>query len=276
MGHMERLELDVFLDGAIGEIDVSKLLDFWTETGRLVRDAAQAAGWKRDSIVFRLADLRSGSADISMIIDAPATGGTTDSDLATVVAKAVQTLDAVAQGRRPAGTKRPTLTRAKKMAALLDTGSLGSARLTVAQRNGGPPDVLATTTLDADAGGNIERLLAEGWTSLGSVIGVMDRYDHHDKAVAKLHDEQSGATVEVHFPEDLRDDVHGLLDKRVLVWGVKHRDPEGHPHRLDLRHIEAEPRLTPRDIPTTTDILGVDPNFTHGMTAEEWVRAGRD
>lgn len=66
-------------------------------------------------------------------------------------------------------------------------------------------------------------------------------------------------------------ELPGYSPRDVLALGDT---PEAALRRL-LADLDAEPPVKRTDLPTTEDIVGIEPDLTGGLPAEEWLRQRR-
>jgi hypothetical protein len=118
---------------------------------------------------------------------------------------------------------------------------------------------------------NIEAGLDRGWQdSIGSLIGRLDSVTVHDKYEARLWPESEGPSVPVRFTRDQMDVVRNHLGARVEASGWLRRDAADRPIQLRLGDIE---RLsTFEESPPLVGLIGLDPGFTGGKSAVEYLK----
>ncbi|WP_139982966.1 hypothetical protein [Nocardioides litoris] len=77
--------------------------------------------------------------------------------------------------------------------------------------------------------------------------------------------------VRVGFPNSLRDKMKDALLQPVEVTGVLHQDGDGRIFKVRASDVVPLRQATARWV----DLLGIDPDYLDGMTADEWLEAGR-
>ncbi len=121
---------------------------------------------------------------------------------------------------------------------------------------------------------HVQRLLTPKSRAIGSVIGVLEVVSLHGRYRYSVYDDVTHRAVRCEFAEGELEDVKAALGRRVMVSGVIHRNEKGQPLKV------AQPRLTvlPRrdELPTTEQLVGIDPDFTGSLTTDEYVRQLRD
>jgi hypothetical protein len=106
--------------------------------------------------------------------------------------------------------------------------------------------------------------------SIGSLIGHLDSIHVHDRYEARLWPDRGGPPVLIRFDSDLVEHVKDHLGTRVEASGRIRRDGAGNVVSLKLKDLE---RLADfDDSPPLSDLVGLDPNFTGGKTAVEYLR----
>ena len=63
------------------------------------------------------------------------------------------------------------------------------------------------------------------------------------------------------------------LGETVIAAGELWRDEHGKPQRLELTGLRV---IDQDDLPSVADVSGIAPNFTGGLSSEEYVRQLRD
>lgn len=106
--------------------------------------------------------------------------------------------------------------------------------------------------------------------SIGSVIGHLDSISVHDKNEARLWPERGGPPVLVRFSSDDLDCVKSYLGERVEASGRLRRDQAGQLVSVQLRTLERLPSID--DSPPLTELIGLDPDFTGGVSSAEYLR----
>lgn len=121
---------------------------------------------------------------------------------------------------------------------------------------------------------HVQRLLVPKSKAIGSVIGVLEVVSLHRGYRYSVYDEVTHRAVRCEFSEDELEKVKAALGQRVMVSGILHRNEKGQPLRVDQPRLSVLPRRG--DLPTTEQLVGIDPDFTGTLTTDEYVRQLRD
>lgn len=122
----------------------------------------------------------------------------------------------------------------------------------------------------------IDVLLAEVDITEGSIEGVLEAINIHEEAnVFRIYPIVGPKKVSCHFPNRLREDAIGAIDKFVSIEGtLKYAKNAPFPHEIKVSKIEAYP---PEDeLPSLEDLRGIAPEATGDMSSEEFVRKIRN
>jgi len=133
-----------------------------------------------------------------------------------------------------------------------------------------------STMLTTEAIANIAELIPERQRSLGAVEGKLETISvrgGHPKFTIYLS--RTNKAVACRIPEGmLLEEAKQTLGKRVLVTGIVRSNARGEPLSVEAEHIRAF--RAPDQLPKTRNLHGIDPNFTGGLSSDEYVRALRD
>jgi hypothetical protein len=121
---------------------------------------------------------------------------------------------------------------------------------------------------------NIEELLKPSFESEGSVTGILERLNVHDKNEFSLFPPLWSAVTCV-FPEKLFEQVREAIKRNVTVFGKLMYPPDRpYPMKVHVERMEVHP---PDDkLPTLRELRGIFKGCLEGKTATEFVRAIRD
>lgn len=72
-----------------------------------------------------------------------------------------------------------------------------------------------------------EWMLSQAPKGFGQAIGRLEGMNVHNRQFFRLYPEGQDRGAECHFPDDMYDQVHRAMRKRVQVHGLIHRDPDG-------------------------------------------------
>lgn len=109
-----------------------------------------------------------------------------------------------------------------------------------------------------------------------SVEGELVQVSFAQNPIFGIRDRVTGSLVSCNFDEDrFFGVVQSALKARVLVSGTVTYRTDGTPTNItDVDEIRVFP---PDDeLPSIDDVAGIDPDFTGGLSSEEWVRRQRD
>ena len=109
--------------------------------------------------------------------------------------------------------------------------------------------------------------------ALGSLIGRLGRSSAQNGSAFCVHDRQTGWATPVTCDAELRRTLTGALGETVIASGELWRDAQGKPQRLKLAKLV----VIDRDgLPSVADVSGIAPDFTGGLSSEDYVRQIRD
>ena len=126
-----------------------------------------------------------------------------------------------------------------------------------------------------DAGKNARAALDNGPQSFGSVDGTVDRFlSRQGRREFGLVDASERRVVTVRFGRSDEEAVRAAIGKRVLVWGVLRRTPEGRKKELKMEGLTEVARTAALTVDDITGALGAD--WTDGASSIEAIRRQRD
>lgn len=264
---MTRVRLKI--DGEHGDVTLRSFVDILKRAQLILGDLDSAISEDpRGSLEWYITDLEVGSA-IAVIEPRPK-GKRTDDRVALMVgANFVQGLKTVEEGETiPPYFSDVDMGRVRAIAQRL--GKPGAKVLEVAHLNGG--QIAATMT--QQSGLNVARLLEPATSGIGSVVGKLEVISVHGPPRFNVYDSATKRAVRCRFDSERLDEVAAALGKRVSVTGIVHRNANGDPLRVERPEL----RLLPDDaeLPTTRDLIGLVPDLTDGLSAEEHVRRLRN
>jgi len=121
---------------------------------------------------------------------------------------------------------------------------------------------------------HIKELLPIRNRSIGSVEGRLENIFTHGRPRFTLYESRSRRAITCMFDyDDLISTVKGQLRSRVAVFGVTQSNSRGETLRVLVDKIE--PIDEHRQFPGVADIYGIDPDFTNGMSSDEYIRSLR-
>ena len=168
---------------------------------------------------------------------------------------------------------------------LTDTGMRRAERLTsVLGREGtraivaSVPEQQAEVEITKRSALNLERLLPEASTSLGSVEGHLEGINLHRNPRFIVYQGGTNKAVTCGFGAlELRERIKDSLEHRVSVSGRLWRNARGEPVRIklfstdDLKVFGSDLKILP-----FRDVRACDPEFTAELTTEQFLRSARE
>ena len=122
---------------------------------------------------------------------------------------------------------------------------------------------------------NIEHLLGSSVPSEGSVSGVLEQVNVHNKCEFVLYPPIPGHRIKCVFPDELFDQVRAAIKGNVTVSGtMDFYQDKPFPDRVQVKKMELHP--PDDDLPTFGSLRGFAPNCSGSMESVEYVRSIRD
>lgn len=170
------------------------------------------------------------------------------------------------QGITPAFLSEQGMKRAKQLTKLI--GREGMTGFVAASQT-------ESVEITPQASANIEQLLKVRHCSIGSVEGKMETVSVHGQSRFIIYHSRTGKAVTCRVARDKLTSMISteMLGRRVVASGTVCSNVKGEPLRVDadsiklLRHKE--------ELPSTSALSGMDPNFTGDLSTEEYVRSLR-
>jgi len=122
---------------------------------------------------------------------------------------------------------------------------------------------------------NAKAALSASSSGIGSVMGRLEMISVHRRPYFNVYDARTRRAVRCDFDreKDL-EQVKAALGRRVLTAGILQRNRVGQTVRVKLSRLEVIP---PEDqLPSVDDIVGMAPDFTGGMSTDEYLEYLRD
>lgn len=110
----------------------------------------------------------------------------------------------------------------------------------------------------------------------GSLSGRIEAINFHSPPYRfTLYPIVGPARVRCNFPPKKKNDAISAIDKYVTVFGtMKYRHKSTYPYEIDVDYIESPPPT--ETLPNLSELKGIAPDLTQGLTSEEYVRKNRD
>ena len=134
---------------------------------------------------------------------------------------------------------------------------------------------IGPSRLTAQYEANIERILGSSIPSVGSVSGVLERVNVHNKREFILYPPIPGYRIKCIFPDELFGQVREAIKGNVTVSGPMyfHQDKPF----PDVVHVKEMELHSPDDsLPTLASLKGSAPDCSGGVDSIEYVRGVRD
>ncbi len=158
-----------------------------------------------------------------------------------------------------------SMKRARRLLGLV--GREGIERLTVMDGQG-------EAVISPRAYQNIGPLIPPRRRSVGSVEGRIETISLHGRPRFIVYHGRTKKAVTCKFnPEQWLARVKDVLGARVSVSGVVHSNAKGEPLRVEPREIRTLGRR--KELPSTAELSGSDPDLTGDMTTAEFIRSVR-
>lgn len=112
------------------------------------------------------------------------------------------------------------------------------------------------------------------WEDFGTIEGSLEMVTLRDRYQCNVYEAITGRKVPCHFKRGQLDTVRAALGERVCVTGLVRYNRHGQVLSMraeDFVIIPSDARL-----PTIDELAGIDPGFTGGLSAEEYVRRLRN
>lgn len=121
---------------------------------------------------------------------------------------------------------------------------------------------------------NVDTLIGVHYEEIGSVEGRIEAVNIHKGYHFGIYDFLTERRVDCSFPDTMLGEVVAILGKRAIVYGLRRTNARGEPLSIRVDRIQ---RLRSSDeLPSAAELRGIDPDFTGGMDAAEYIRMMRD
>jgi len=120
---------------------------------------------------------------------------------------------------------------------------------------------------------NVSQLLAPRYSAIGSVIGTLEVISIHRRATYHIYEARTKRAVRCDFDSAELDAVKDALGRRVVVEGTVKRNANGDAISIQQPALQILPSAD--ELPTTSMIAGLVPDFTGDLTAGEYVKTLR-
>jgi hypothetical protein len=171
------------------------------------------------------------------------------------------------EGRTPEYLSDAGMVRAQRLVKLVGKG--GISGLSVAD-----PLREREIAITAKAAAHVDDLLLARRHAIGSVEGKLEMVSVHGRPRFIVYSSLTHKAVTCQFDrERLLGAVKDALGKRVNVAGKVYSNGRGEPLRVLVERIRVLKDAS--ELPTIAEIRGIDPDFTGGLSTEDYVRSLR-
>jgi len=171
--------------------------------------------------------------------------------------------------RLPKGWNDDALIIGRGLSALVDMKNITG----IAIQNG-----RASVELTSQTVASIDKLIIPAYKkSEGSIDGKLDLINVHEGLVVGIYRTLDNRKIKASFAEKgekAKEKMKEFLGKRVYATGTVSWNKNGEPTEILIKNISVNER--PKDVKSIFDLYGSDPDFTGGLTPEEFIRKQRD
>lgn len=135
-------------------------------------------------------------------------------------------------------------------------------------------DLSERVEISAQASANIDQLIPVRYRSIGSIEGRLETISVHGRPKFVVYLSRTGKAVTCRIEgELLLATAKDALGRRVGASGTVLSNAKGEPLRVAVERIHT--LRSAEELPTTASLAGSDPDFTGGLSTEEYVRSLR-
>lgn len=262
MPAIDQTTITVKILGADEDAGAPRLADFLSfgqTLSKCLRRVEEIVASAKSHIQYRIVDLHSGSASLTLEAIPPIEGCDCR---AAVVKQFRETVSRLESGQ--AIDERfsfDDLRTFRELVAPLGRHSKGIS--------------IGTVELSLQFAANIDKILTTAIESEGFITGRLERVNLHNKREFVLYPSVSGTRVVCDFEETLFEDVRRGLKRNVRVSGTMSFHPErAFPERVRVKSLEILPDDS--ELPKLADLKGMSPEATGELSSVEFVRKIRD
>ncbi len=129
--------------------------------------------------------------------------------------------------------------------------------------------------LDSQYVANIDRILGSTVKSEGSVTGLLERLNVHNKNEFILYPPVGSHQIVCRFPDTMFEQVRLAIRRNVTVTGTLYHHPDkAYPDVVHVKDLEIHPPNN--ELPKLGDLKGLLKGCTQGLTSVDFVRTLRD
>lgn len=222
------------------------------------------SGERRGSLYWVVTGVSTGS----LIFDVQSHSRKPDADVGLAVAREyVHGWNLIEkEGATPPYLTWQTMQRARQVTRMIGTeGVYGFAASSMHE----------TAEVTARASTHIEQLLTERYHALGAVEGTIETVSIHGGKRFVLYHSRTRKAVRCTFKDDeWLKRAADVLGRRVSVMGTVYSNARGEPVRVEAQSLRV--LRTREELPTTRSLTRSDPDFTGGLSTDEFLRQIRD
>lgn len=269
---LEPPKLDLILEGGPGTIAVTSFISALQNVRGIIIGVDTALTHRTQPIIeWYVEDLSMGSLQTTLVAKPrPGPGA-----LGYSSGKAYEIAAAVVDGLREVEltARVPDLFPDSSMRYLRQLGNLlkknGATGLRVIKH-----DDDREARLTPQVAQNAAQALVPRYSAYGSVVGRLDVINVHRGQQCTIYDEIHRRPIRGTFASELIDIVKEALSQRVLATGIIRRNAATQLVSIDVEQVEILPDDT--NLPTVSELVGSDPDFTRGLPSDVWVRKARE
>jgi hypothetical protein len=258
--------LRLHVEGEHNDVTLDAFVDVLKGAQLILRELDSAiSGNPRGKLEWKIVDLGIASADAVIEAAAPED----DLQLPQLVGSSFVTgLQTIERGEMmPPYFSEIAVKRVGQISRKVGRGGVTGFEVEV--RNGQTSDLaLPRAELSGHAATAVAHLLAPKYSAYGSVMGMLGQINVRRGLTFNVYDALTKRAVKCKFAEEEFENVKQALRRRVIVSGTVERNESGEPLRVN----EPELVLLPDDEIPTSEIRGIAPEFTGGVSAADYVR----
>lgn len=242
-----------------GVVRFDDFREFCDHLAQCLRKSEAVVSSKRPRIPYRIRSLQSGSACVTLEALPPPNGQDHRKETLSLFRGTVASLQ-----------------EGQAIDHRLDRDAIETYRRLISPLRANTKEVwIGQSQLTTQFEANIERILGTSVPSEGSVSGVLERVNVHNKREFVLYAPIPGYSIRCVFPDELFDQVRTAIKGHVTVWGKMYfRQDKPFPDMVHVKQMELHP---PDDtLPTLGSLRGFAPDCSGGMESVEYVRGIRD
>lgn len=117
---------------------------------------------------------------------------------------------------------------------------------------------------------NIDTVIGPRYTSFGAIEGRLEMISIRRFSRFGITHSLTGRSIKCRFQRELLDEVKAALGKRVVATGIVHYNAQGDPIRVDVEWLRL--LREGKELPSSAEIGGSDPDFTGDLSTAEYLR----